>query len=131
MPRRSKQPSIPVALGFVLVLAASIGAGGVIASAVGADAPAGKIPTAPNTIVNPGPLTKTYSRMSEYAVFNKYCVQCHVSVADPERPGKTRDEWYRIVNLMHEQGLVLTQDEADMIVDLLFKLRRGIEDQAG
>jgi len=67
----------------------------------------------------------------QFVTFKKHCTQCHNSVADPERPGKTRDEWYRIVNLMQSHGLDISEDEADIIVDLLFTLRRGIEDTPG
>lgn len=80
-------------------------------------------------VANPDPVVR--ATQEEFAVFQKHCVQCHNSVADPERPGKTRDEWYRIINLMEVHGLEITQGEADMIVDLLFKLRRGIEDTPG
>lgn len=66
-----------------------------------------------------------------YATFSKHCTGCHVSVADPERPGKTRDEWYRIVRLMREHGLRLPDEDADQIVDLLFSLRRGAEKDPG
>ncbi len=130
MARRPKARPVPILLGLILTSAAGFGVGEAIMPAAGADAPAVNLP-APAPIVNPGPLGKVYDRKLEYAVFNKNCTQCHVSVADPERPGKTRDEWYRIVNLMQGHGLVLTQEEADMIVDLLFKLRTGIEEQAG
>ena len=70
-------------------------------------------------------LMKAQPKQYEYAVFKKHCTQCHESVADPEKPGKDRDEWYRIINLMEGHGLNISQDEADMIVDLLFALRRG------
>lgn len=66
-----------------------------------------------------------------YATFSKHCTGCHVSVADPERPGKTRDEWYRVVRLMKEHGLRLSEEESDQIVDLLFALRRGMEKDPG
>jgi cytochrome c5 len=80
-------------------------------------------------VANPDAMVK--AKQEEFAVFQKHCVQCHNSVADPERPGKTRDEWYRIINLMEVHGLKISQAEADMIVDLLFNLRRGIEDTPG
>jgi len=81
--------------------------------------------------VVPNPDAKARAKEFEFAVFKKHCTQCHVSVADPERPGKTRDEWYAIINLMEGHGLRISQEEADMIVDLLFSLRRGIEDTPG
>lgn len=75
--------------------------------------------------VKTNPQMKAQPKQYEYAVFKKHCTQCHESVADPEKPGKDRDEWYRIINLMEGHGLNISQDEADMIVDLLFALRRG------
>lgn len=52
-------------------------------------------------------------------------------VADPEKPGRTRDDWHLVVNVMHGYGLHMTPDEADMIVDLLYGLRKGMEREAG
>ena len=82
-------------------------------------------------VVVPNPNAKAQAKAFEFAVFKKHCTQCHNSVADPERPGKTRDEWYAIINLMEGHGLTISQEEADMIVDLLYSLRRGIEDTPG
>lgn len=127
---RALSPVFVGATGASLAFAISIGAAQVAPPASRGDAPATNL-SAPATVVNPGPLRKTYDRKLEFAVFNKNCTHCHVSVADPERPGKTRDEWYRIVVLMQSHGLTLSQEEADMIVDLLFQLRTGIEEQAG
>jgi len=81
--------------------------------------------------IKPNPNAKAQAKQQEFAVFNKHCVQCHNSVADPERPGKTRDEWYATINLMEGHGLDISQEEADMIVDLLYNLRRGMEDTPG
>jgi hypothetical protein len=83
------------------------------------------------TLVKPNPEAQAQAKQLEFAVFTKHCTQCHNSVADPERPGKTRDEWYAIVNLMQGHGLDIAQEEADMIVDLLFNLRRGMEQTPG
>ncbi|MBT6341304.1 MAG: cytochrome c [Desulfobacula sp.] len=66
-----------------------------------------------------------------YKVYTKNCLDCHDSIADPEKPGKTRDEWYIVVNVMHKYGLGLTPEESDQIVDLLYDLRKGIEKEAG
>jgi hypothetical protein len=52
-------------------------------------------------------------------------------VADPEKPGRTRDEWHLSVNVMHGYGLDLSIQESEMIIDLLYDLRRGIEKEAG
>jgi mono/diheme cytochrome c family protein len=115
--------------GWVLALALALGGTAIAPAAVRAmdESAAG---AAKGTIVaNPDPMVA--ARQEEFAVFQKHCVQCHNSVADPERPGKTRDEWYRIINLMEVHGLEISQGEADMIVDLLFNLRRGIEDTPG
>lgn len=103
-------------------LASGLGAGGV--------AHAGEALAATEPIV-PNPQAVSQQKQLEFAVFKKNCTQCHNSVADPERPGKTRDEWYRIVNLMERHGLDISQQEADMIVDLLYALRPGIEKTPG
>jgi hypothetical protein len=66
-----------------------------------------------------------------YSVYNQKCNGCHLSVADPEKPGRTRDDWHIVVNVMHDYGLALTNEESDMIIDLLYKLRRGMEREAG
>lgn len=87
------------------------------------DEAAPKRPASAKAVVNPQIMAQP--KQYEYAVFKKHCTQCHESVADPEKPGKDRDEWYRIINLMGSHGLNINQDEADMIVDLLYTLRRG------
>ena len=51
--------------------------------------------------------------------------------ADPEKPGRTRDDWHLVVNIMHGYGLGLTDEEANLITDLLYDLRRGIEREPG
>lgn len=66
-----------------------------------------------------------------YKVYQKKCVRCHVSVADPEKPGRTRDDWHLIVNVMHDYGLDLTTNQSEQIIDLLYELRRGLEREAG
>ena len=66
-----------------------------------------------------------------YEVYNQKCNGCHISVADPEKPGRTRDEWHIVVNVMHDYGLDLTDGESEMIIDLLYKLRQGMEKEAG
>jgi cytochrome c1 len=66
-----------------------------------------------------------------FTVYTQKCSGCHNSVADPEKPGRTRDEWHIVVNVMHDYGLELTNDESEMIIDLLYKLRRGMEREAG
>ena len=66
-----------------------------------------------------------------YALYQQKCLGCHDSVADPEKPGRTRDDWHLVVNVMHDYGLALTHDESDAIVQLLYDLRRGMEREAG
>ena len=66
-----------------------------------------------------------------YQVYKQKCLDCHVSVADPEKPGRTRDEWHIVVNIMHKHGLDLTDEESEQMIDLLYDLRRGLEKDAG
>jgi hypothetical protein len=66
-----------------------------------------------------------------FKVYSQKCNGCHVSVADPEKPGRTRDDWHIVVNVMHDYGLKLTTDESELIIDLLYKLRQGMEREAG
>jgi len=74
---------------------------------------------------------KQVDHMKAWKVYTAKCLGCHDSVADPEKPGRTRDDWHLVVNIMHGYGLGLTDAEADMITNLLYDLRRGIERQAG
>lgn len=74
---------------------------------------------------------KKVSHQKAYAVYAKNCLGCHVSVADPEKSGRTRDDWHLVVNVMHDYGLDLTADESEMIIDLLYDLRKGMEREAG
>ena len=66
-----------------------------------------------------------------YQLIVQKCTGCHVSVVDPERPGKTRDEWYAVVRLMQAHGFKLTDQETEIIVDHLYAVRRGIEKTPG
>lgn len=115
-------------IGWALALALACAGAAVATTAQAMDESASGAKKA-RVVANPDAIVK--AKQEEFAVFQKHCVQCHNSVADPERPGKSRDEWYRIVNLMEVHGLKISQAEADMIVDLLFNLRRGIEDTPG
>ena len=74
---------------------------------------------------------KNLNRMQAYKVFQQKCLGCHVSVADPEQPGRTRDDWHLVVNVMHGYGLDLTFEDSEMIIDLLYDLRKGLEREAG
>ena len=66
-----------------------------------------------------------------YKVYRQKCLGCHDSIADPEKPGRTRDEWHIVVNIMHQHGLDLTDEESEQMIDLLYELRRGLEKDAG
>lgn len=66
-----------------------------------------------------------------YALYQKKCLSCHLSVADPERSGKTRDEWTLVVRYMDKHYVQLTDEEAAKIIDLLYSIRRGLEKEAG
>ena len=66
-----------------------------------------------------------------YAVYRSKCLGCHDSVADPEKAGRTRDDWFLVVNVMHGYGMALTNEEAESITDLLYRLRKGLEKEAG
>lgn len=74
---------------------------------------------------------KKLNHEQAYRLYTKNCLDCHDSVADPEKPGLTRDEWHIVVNIMHQYGLGMTQEESEQIVDLLYDLRKGMEKEAG
>jgi hypothetical protein len=74
---------------------------------------------------------KKVMQTEAFKVYQQKCLGCHDSVADPEKPGRTRDEWHLSVNVMHGYGLDLSTEESEMIIDLLYDLRSGIEKEAG
>ena len=74
---------------------------------------------------------KRMATQQAFELYQKKCLGCHVSVADPEKPGRTRDDWHLVVNVMHDYGLDITPDEGDAIVQLLYELRKGMEREAG
>jgi hypothetical protein len=74
---------------------------------------------------------KSKQHKQAYALYVKKCLGCHDSVADPEKSGRTRDDWHLVVHVMHGYGMDMSDDEADMIIDLLYDLRRGMEREAG
>jgi hypothetical protein len=74
---------------------------------------------------------KKVEHQQAFAVYQKKCLGCHDSVADPEKPGRTRDEWFLVVNVMHGYGMDLTDQETQAITDLLYDLRKGLEKEAG
>ena len=76
-------------------------------------------------------MKKKIEHQKAFAVYQKKCLSCHDSVADPEKLGRTRDDWFMVVNVMHGYGLDLTNQEAEAITDLLYDLRKGLEKEAG
>jgi len=74
---------------------------------------------------------KSMADQKVFEVYKQKCLGCHDSVADPEKPGRTRDDWHLVVNVMHGYGLPLTNEESEMLIDLLYELRRGLEKEAG
>ena len=74
---------------------------------------------------------KKESQVKAFQVYQQKCLGCHDSVADPEKPGRTRDDWHLVVNIMHDYGLDLTEEQSELIIDLLYDLRRGLEKEAG
>jgi hypothetical protein len=74
---------------------------------------------------------KKIDHMKAYQIYKSKCLACHDSVADPEKPGRTRDDWHMVVNVMHGYGFDLTSQEAEAITDLLYDLRKGLEKDAG
>lgn len=69
---------------------------------------------------------KKIEHKSAYLLYENKCLDCHDSIADPEKPGKTRDEWYTVVSIMHKYDLDLTDDEMELLTDFLFDLRKGV-----
>lgn len=74
---------------------------------------------------------KKEGQLKAFQVYQQKCLGCHDSVADPEKPGRTRDDWHLVVNIMHDYGLDLTDEQSELIIDLLYDLRRGLEKEAG
>jgi mono/diheme cytochrome c family protein len=71
------------------------------------------------------------SQKAAFALYQKNCIACHDSVADPEKPGRTRDDWHLVVNIMHGYGMDLTDADSEAIIDLLYTLRKGTEKEPG
>ena len=74
---------------------------------------------------------KRLDNKKAYKLYNQKCLGCHVSVADPERAGKTRDDWNLVIDVMHKNGVKLKMAESEMLIDYLYNLRKGIEKEAG
>ena len=84
-----------------------------------------------NVVAGQKAKSKSMDRMKAYTVYQQKCTGCHDSVANPEHPGRTRDDWHLVVNVMHGYGLDLSLEESEMIIDLLYDLRKGLEREAG
>ena len=85
----------------------------------------------PSVVAGDKTKVKSMDRMKAYQVYQAKCTGCHVSVANPELPGRTRDDWHLVVNVMHGYGLGLSIEESEIIIDLLYELRKGLEREAG
>ena len=85
----------------------------------------------PSVVAGEKAKSKNLDRMKAYKVYQQKCLGCHATVANPEQPGRTRDDWHLVVNVMHGYGLSLSFEESEMIIDLLYDLRKGLEREAG
>jgi len=74
---------------------------------------------------------KKVEHKKAFAVYKQKCLLCHDSVADPEKPGRTKDEWLVVLKAMHGYGLDLTPEQTELIGGLLYDLRKGMEKEAG
>lgn len=75
--------------------------------------------------------SKKVDYLKSYSLYQQKCLGCHDSVANPESPGRTRDDWHLVVNVMHGYGMDLSFEESEMIIELLYNLRKGLEREAG
>jgi hypothetical protein len=85
----------------------------------------------PNVVAGEKAKSKSMDSMKAFKVYQEKCLGCHDSVADPEKPGRTRDDWHLVINVMHGYGLDLSLEESEQIIDLLYDLRKGLEREAG
>ena len=85
----------------------------------------------PNVVAGEKAKSKSMDTMKAYKVYKEKFLGCHDSVADPEQPGRTRDDWHLVINVMHGYGLELSLEESEQIIDLLYDLRKGLEREAG
>jgi len=74
---------------------------------------------------------KKLDHKKAFAIYKKKCLLCHDSVADPEKPGRTQDEWLLVLKTMHKYGLDLNSEQTELIGGLLYELRRGMEKEPG
>lgn len=84
-----------------------------------------------NTDVTAGSQNKLQAQQNAFKVYQQKCLGCHDSVADPEKPGRTRDDWHLVIQVMHGYGLDLNIEESNQIIDLLYNLRKGMEREPG
>jgi hypothetical protein len=84
-----------------------------------------------NTDVTAGGQNKLQAQQNAFKVYQQKCLGCHDSVADPEKPGRTRDDWHLVIQVMHGYGLDLNIEESNQIIDLLYNLRKGMEREPG
>ena len=70
-------------------------------------------------------------QMAAYELYQQKCLSCHDSIADPERPGKTRDGWTVVVRYMKDHYVQLSDQQADQIINLLYAIRKGLEKDPG
>jgi hypothetical protein len=85
----------------------------------------------PSVVAGEKAKEKGMDRVKAYKAYQQKCLGCHDSVANPEKPGRTRDDWHLVVNVMHGYGLDISMEESEMIIDLLYDLRKGLEREAG
>ena len=85
----------------------------------------------PSVVAGEKAKSKSMDTMKAFKVYQEKCLGCHDSVADPEQPGRTRDDWHLVVNVMHGYGLDISMEESELIIDLLYDLRKGLEREAG
>jgi len=85
----------------------------------------------PSLVAGEKAKSKNVERMKAYKVYQQHCMGCHDSVANPEQPGRTRDDWHLVVNVMHGYGLDISLEESELIIDMLYDLRQGMESEAG
>jgi hypothetical protein len=84
-----------------------------------------------NPDVAAGGQNKLQAQQNAFKVYQQKCLGCHDSVADPEKPGRTRDDWHLVIQVMHGYGLDLNIEESNQIIDLLYNLRKGMEREPG
>lgn len=85
----------------------------------------------PSVVAGEKAKVKGMDRLKAYKAYQQKCLGCHDSVANPEQPGRTRDDWHLVVNVMHGYGLDISMEESELIIELLYDLRKGLEREAG